>query len=100
MNERHRGVIKRNQYSLLNTYFKRTNFEFNEFSEKDKGSIDDVLNYIVASLNLPEQYICVKTSKDSYEDRLWLRSYISHKLADMCKNKKIIRVRYGIYRPR
>lgn len=100
MSERHRGVIKRNQYSLLNTYFKRTNFECNGFSEKDKGRIDDILNYIVGSLNLPEQYRCVKTSKDSDEDRLWLRSYISHKLADMCKNKKIIRVRYGIYRPR
>lgn len=100
MRKRYRELIKRNQSSLLNTYFKHTDFEVDGFSEKDKGRIDAILNYIVEALNLPEYYKCAKTSKGSDEDRLWLRSYISHKLAELCKNKKIIRVRYGIYRPR
>ena len=99
MKDRYRDIVKCQHTSILEDYFKNTDFSIGAFSEHDLGSIESVLNHIVSCLELPKQYHAVKTNKHSNRERLWLRSYMSHKLAEMCKNKKIRRLKYGIYRP-
>ena len=103
MEEIAKQKVRRGLHQTLTHYFKTQDFSEDEFSSEDKGRIEQVISYVVDVFDLPNCFKLnaneISTSKQSAPQRLWLRSYVTHKLAQMKHSGEIRRVAHGLYRP-
>jgi len=87
----------------LAQYFSTQDFSADAYSQKDKGRIEQVVNHIVDVLDLPSSFKLdsgeTATSKLSTPQRLWLREYVTHTLAQLKHSGRVRRIMHGIYRP-
>ncbi len=95
--------VQQNASRAIDLYFETQDFSIDEYSSRDKGRIEQVINHIVDILDLPRSFKLgvdeTVTSKASISQRLWLRGYVTRTLAQRKHSGKIRRIMHGVYRP-
>jgi len=79
---------------VLILYFEGQDFTEDQYTEKDKGSIDMMVNHIVNELKLPAKYLDLKNNQ-----RRALKKLVSQEVAHMKRIGLCGRVTWGRYRP-
>tara|TARA_Y100000591_G_C21440769_1_gene501365 strand:- start:156 stop:431 length:276 start_codon:yes stop_codon:yes gene_type:complete len=80
--------------TILSSYFLEQNFNEDQFTERDKGTIDMMLNHIISVKDFSPQYMNLKSSK-----RKRLKNMVGQEVALMKKRGLCRRVTWGRYRP-
>jgi hypothetical protein len=79
---------------VLILYFKGQDFTEDQYTKKDKGSIDMMVSHLVNEFKLPSKYLDLKNNQ-----RRALKKLVSQEIALMKKIGLCRRVTWGRYRP-
>ena len=79
---------------ILLVYFKEQDFTQDQFTDKDKGTIDMMVNHIISVRGLSSQYKNTKSKK-----RRHLKNIVGQEVALMKRKYLCRRVTWGRYRP-
>ena len=80
--------------SILSSYFLEQNFNEDQFTVKDKGTIDMMLNHVISVKGLSSQFMNLKSPK-----RKRLKDMVGQEVALMKRMGLCRRVTWGRYRP-
>ena len=80
--------------SILSSYFLEQNFNEDQFTVKDKGTIDMMLNHVISVKGLSSQFMNLKSPK-----RKRLKDMVGQEVALMKRMGLCRSVTWGRYRP-